>query len=91
MHNPDFKLHDLTKALYLGERQLRRKIKLITGLSPKKFQQEIVLNKARKLLESDTYSNVKAVALSVGMDNTTRFAKLYEARFGKHPYAYFKA
>ncbi len=89
--NPDFKLNDLTEEIYLSERQLRRKIKLITGLSPKKFQQEILLSKARTLLEEGIYYNTKAVALSVGMQNTTRFSKLYEARFGKHPSDYFKA
>lgn len=87
--NPDFKLNDLTEKVYVSERQLRRKIKLITGLSPKKFQQEIQLLKARTLLEEDTYSNVKAVAISVGMNNTTRFSKLYVERFGKHPATYF--
>jgi signal transduction histidine kinase/DNA-binding response OmpR family regulator len=89
MMNPDFKLHELSEKVYLSERQLRRKIKCITGLSPKKFQQEILLMKARTLLEESEYSNVKAVALSVGMNNTTRFSKLYESRFGKHPNSYF--
>ena len=89
--NPDFKLNDLTEEIFLGERQLRRKIKLITGLSPKKFQQEIQFLKARTLLEDSEYSNVKAVAISVGIQNTSRFSKLYEARFGKHPSTYFKA
>ncbi|MBC8754292.1 response regulator [Kordia sp. YSTF-M3] len=87
--NPDFKLNDLSEKVFLGERQLRRKIKLITGLSTKKFQQEIQLLKARRLLEEDTYGNVTAVAISVGMDNVTRFSKLYVARFGKHPADYF--
>lgn len=91
MLNPHFKLNDLTDEIFLSERQLRRKIKLITGLSPKKFQQEILLIKARTLLEEGAYSNVKAVAVSVGMNNTTRFSKLFEARFGKHPNSYFIA
>jgi signal transduction histidine kinase/DNA-binding response OmpR family regulator len=89
MDNPDFKLNDLPEKVYLSERQLRRKIKLITGLSPKKFQQEIQLLKARKLLEEGVYTNVKAVVISVGMQNTTRFSKLYVQRFGKHPTSYF--
>lgn len=87
--NPDFKLNDLSDKVFLGERQLRRKIMLITGLSPKKFQQEIQLLKARTLLDEETYGNVTAVALSVGMDNVTRFSKLFVERFGKHPAGYF--
>ncbi|AXG69229.1 sensor histidine kinase TmoS [Kordia sp. SMS9] len=90
MDNSDFKLNDLSEKTYLSERQLRRKIKLITGLSPKKFQREIQLLKARTLFEDGTYNNVKAVAMSVGMHNTTRFSKLYMERFGKHPSNYFQ-
>ena len=69
--------------------QLRRKIKLITGLCPKKFQQEIQLQKAKMLLKEGKYNNVKAVTLSVGMDNTSQFNKLYEGRFEKHPNCFF--
>jgi len=87
--NSEFKLNHLEKKIHLSERQLRRKIKLNTGLSPKKFQQEIQLLKARTSLENEEYTNVKAVALSVGIQNTTRFSKLYVARFGKHPNSYF--
>ncbi|MFC4633418.1 ATP-binding protein [Dokdonia ponticola] len=90
LENPTFKLSDLTKHVYLEERQLRTKIKMTTGLTPKKFQQEIILLKARKLLENETYGSVKAVAISVGMTHVTRFSRLYEARFGKHPNRYFK-
>ncbi|MFY7672342.1 response regulator [Tenacibaculum sp. MEBiC06402] len=87
--NPDFKLSSLSDSVYLSERQLRRKMKLITGLSPKKYQQEIMLLEARNLLEEKVYSNVKAIALSVGMSNSTQFSKLYIERFGKHPNSYF--
>ena len=90
LENPEFKLIDLTTVLHLGERQLRRKIKMVTGLSPKKFQQEIILQKARIFLESETYGSVKAISLSVGMPNVSRFSKLYEIRYGKHPNTYFQ-
>lgn len=89
IENPNFKLNNLPEKVYLSERQLRRKIKLITGLKPKKFQQEIQLLKAQKLLEEDTYSSVTAVAISVGMQHVTRFNKMYVERFGKHPSDYF--
>ncbi len=90
LENSDFKLSDLSTQVNLGERHLRRKIKMITGLSPKQFQQEIVLKKALILLENKTYSNVKAVALSVGVNNVTRFSDLFEKRFGKKPMSYLK-
>lgn len=65
------------------------RMKRLTGLTPKKFQQEVALNQAREYLEKGVYSSVLAVASSVGMNNVTRFKPLYEARFGKNPVEYF--
>jgi signal transduction histidine kinase/DNA-binding response OmpR family regulator len=89
LENDDFNLGSLTKQIHLGERQLRRKIKMITGLTPKQFQQEIKLKKAQQLLESKAYGSIKAVAMSTGFSNTTRFVNMFEKRFGRKPASYF--
>lgn len=89
LENEDFQLSDLAQRFHLSERQLRRKIKALTGLTPKQLQQEVALQKARKLLETRQYDNPTAVALSVGINHVTRFNKLYTDRFGKHPKEYF--
>ena len=91
LENPNFKLRDLTKSFPLEERQLRNKIKLITGLSPKRFQQEIALCKAKRMLENEEYLSIKAVAYSVGMFHVTRFSNLFKSRFGRHPSFYCTA
>lgn len=90
LENSDFKLSYLSEKVHLGERQIRRKIKNITGLTPKQFQQEIVLKQALKLLENKSYGSVKAVALSVGINNVTRFNTLFEKRFGRKPLSYLR-
>lgn len=90
LENPDFQLNDLADRLLLSEQQFYRKMKKITGLPPKKYQQEVALQEARKLLEKGAYGNVTAICFSVGMSNVSRFSQLYEARFGKKPKAYFK-
>ena len=89
VENTHFQLGELSTTLCLSERQLRRKTKKITGLGPKKYQQEIQLQMAREMLKSQTCDNIKAVALSVGMNHVTRFSQLYLDRFGRHPYSYF--
>ena len=89
LENPDFKLKDLTRSFPLEERQLRSKIKLITGLCPKRFQQEIALSKAKRMLENREERSIKAVAYSVGMYHVTRFSNLFKSRFGMHPSTYF--
>ncbi|MEL6633090.1 MAG: tetratricopeptide repeat protein [Bacteroidota bacterium] len=90
LENPDFRLAELASSFHLSERQFQRRIKACTGLSPKKYQQEIALQQGRALLEKRVYGNVTAIAYSVGMSNVSRFSKLYEARFGKKPSAYFR-
>ncbi|MBL6447600.1 tetratricopeptide repeat protein [Fulvivirga sp. 29W222] len=90
IENKEFKISKLADQFHLSERQFRRRINRITGLSPKKYQQEIALQMARELLEMRRYNNVTAVAYSVGIDHVTRFSKLYESRFGKTPHAYFE-
>jgi signal transduction histidine kinase/DNA-binding response OmpR family regulator len=89
LENENFRLSTLAGQFFLSERQFQRKIKKITGLSPKKYQQEIALQKARAYLEGGNYGSVKAVAYSIGMQQPYRFSKLYELRFGKKPGEYF--
>ena len=83
-------MDSLAEQCHLSKRQLQRRIKKITGLSPKKYQHEVAMQKARELLEAGSPGNVKAVALSVGIYQTYRFVRFYEARFGKHPQEYFE-
>ena len=87
--NDHFRLPDLAEHFHLSNSQFARRIKKTTGLTPKKYQQEIVLQAARELLEEGTYNKVTAVAYSVGFYNIGRFSQMYEERFGKRPSAYF--
>lgn len=89
LENEEFRLTDLAENFNLSYRQFLRRIKKLTGLSLKQYQQEIALQQARELLEKGKYGNASAVAYSVGMNNVTRFSKLYAARFGKKPASYF--
>ena len=87
--NNDFKLPDLAERFHLSNSQFARRIKNITGLTPKKYQQEIALKVAKQLLEKGTYGKVSAVAYTVGINNVARFSKLYETHYGKRPSTYF--
>ena len=89
LENPDFQITSLPDQFNLSERQFQRRVKALTGLTPREYMQEIALHEARTLLENKTYHNASAVAMSVGMSNVTRFGNLYHARFGKHPREYF--
>lgn len=89
LENAEFNIGSLAETFFLSQRQFQRKMKQITGLTPKKFQQEVALQESRKLLENKTFATVKAIAYSMGMSNVWRFSQLYEQRFGKNPSDYF--
>lgn len=69
----------------LSERQLRRKLKQCTGLSPNQYLREIKLQKAFRLLEDRTYSTVSEVCYAVGLSTPKYFTKIFVERFGKLP------
>lgn len=85
----DFNVADLADVLAMSKRQLERRLKLLTGLSPHKYLLEIRLATAREFLEARRYATVKAVALSVGFRDTQNFSKHYRNRFGRLPSSYF--
>ncbi|MBL6445360.1 tetratricopeptide repeat protein [Fulvivirga sp. 29W222] len=90
LENEEFRLDNMAEVFHIGKRQFRRRLKKVTGLSPKEYQREVAMQKARKLLEDGVYNNLSAVAFSSGIRNTTRFAQYYKNRFGKDPREYFQ-
>lgn len=89
LENPDIKIGNIINTMYISHSQFVRRIKKITGLTPKGLQTEIAMQEARKLLIDRTYHNTSAVAYSVGYKNVTRFSELYKKRFGVSPFVYF--
>ena len=85
IHEPHFNLGELAHEANLSERQLQRRIKKITGLSPIKYIREVKLQKARELLEKGDLQSIAEVAYAIGFDTPYYFGKLYEERFGRHP------
>lgn len=86
----DFSVATLADELGIIERQLYRKMKKLTGLTPNKFIQEMRLRRGRNYLETGTYKTLKEVSLAVGFDSYQYFSRLYEKRFGKKPTDYFR-
>jgi len=78
----------IASSVFLSTRQLNRKLKAITGLSPAKFIKEVRLQSARKKLESGTAISVTEVAYDVGFENISTFSFIFKNRFGKSPSTY---
>ncbi|HMQ85521.1 MAG TPA: response regulator [Saprospiraceae bacterium] len=78
----------LAAEMAISRRNLFRKVKSLTGLTPNQYIQEVRFQHARQLLESRSVSSVKAVSYEVGMKDIRYFSQLYKARFGKSPSEY---
>ncbi len=76
---------DLAYHFNLSERNLFRRVKLVTGRPPATYIREIRLQKARLLLESSVEMTVSKVAYQCGMDNLAYFSQAFKKRFGKLP------
>ena len=88
LKNENFTIPILADHQNLSERQLQRKVKQLTGLTPKQYLVETRLQKARKLLEEGAHSTVAEICYAVGFSSPAYFAKQFKARFGKAPSDY---
>ncbi|MEM7655196.1 MAG: tetratricopeptide repeat protein [Bacteroidota bacterium] len=86
-----WKVDSLAEAAHLSPRQLQRRIKGITGLSPAKFIKEVQLQKARRKLEDGKVISLSEVAYACGFDHQGNFSTSFKARFGKSPREYVRS
>lgn len=80
--DPRFGVGDLADFLALSERQLTRRLRSLTGLSPNQFLQEIRLQATRELLLAQPGIGWKQLSLTVGFQRPDYLRKLYFERFG---------
>lgn len=78
----------LADQMAISERNLRRRLKALTGLSTKQYVQEVKLQKARNLLENKTYNTISEIAYACGFNTPGYFSQVYEKHFGKRPADY---
>lgn len=88
--NAQFNVSQLAYDLHLSERQLRRKIKTKTGLTPNQYFRCVKLEIARQYLEDRAYQTVAEVAYEVGFSSAHYFSKIYLAQYGKKPVEYLR-
>jgi AraC-like DNA-binding protein len=78
-----FSIDFLAEELNMSKRQLYRKIKTATGLTPNQYIQEIRLQKVNELLEENTTITLKELSYAVGFSTPNYLNQLYQKRFGK--------
>lgn len=82
----EFSTNELAEKMYLGARQLQRKMKTMMGVSPSDFLKQYRLQRAKELL----LQNMQAaqVALEVGFSSPAYFGACFKAEFGQTPVQY---
>jgi AraC-like DNA-binding protein len=84
-------VEDLADTVHLSPRQLHRKIKALTGMSPVKFIQEIQLEVAREELEKGGMLSLGDLAFKCGFEYQGYFSTMFRNRFGISPREYWKS
>jgi transcriptional regulator GlxA family with amidase domain len=83
-HSKALLIADLSKQFGFSERNLKRRFKLATGLSPTLYLQKVRLEKAKKLLLVGK-PNVNDIAYAVGYHNVSFFIRLFKKHLGVTP------
>lgn len=90
LNDPELKIEDIARSLHITQRQLQRKIKDETGLTPKKYLIKRRLKAARSLLLNGAGS-ISEVGYAVGFNNLSLFSGYFRDEYGKLPSEYIKS
>ena len=78
----DLNLAEFSYAMAISERQLFRRIKALTGLTPNKYIRVIRLQIAREAIESGKYRTVSEISYAAGFETPAYFSKLFKEHYG---------
>jgi AraC-like DNA-binding protein len=88
--NNSFSINNLSHDVGVSRPQLYRKIMALTGRSPNSFIRDIRMEKAMTLLKRKAGDNISEIALEVGFNNPSYFAKCFAEKFGCTPSLYIE-
>jgi ligand-binding sensor domain-containing protein/CheY-like chemotaxis protein/AraC-like DNA-binding protein/nitrogen-specific signal transduction histidine kinase len=87
MDDPDLSVNSLSRLSGIGSKQIYRKVKQLTGMSPVEYIRSIRMKKAAIFLSQKKFT-VSEVMYMVGFSNHSYFSKCFQAEFGKLPGKY---
>ena len=83
----DLNVNALCNLSGVGSKQIYRKVKQLTGMSPVEYIKSIRMKKAAMLLQQRKFT-VSEVMYMVGYSNASYFSKCFQGVFGKTPKQY---
>jgi ligand-binding sensor domain-containing protein len=85
--DPDLNVNALSCLSGVGSKQIYRKTKQLTGMSPVEYIRSLRMKKAAALLSENKFT-VSEVMYKIGFSSPSYFAKCFQAEFGKLPKEY---
>ncbi|PST81990.1 hypothetical protein C7T94_17545 [Pedobacter yulinensis] len=79
----DLLITELSYDMNLSERQMHRRVKAVTGLTPNKYIRTIRLRVAREAIDSGRYRTLAEIAQVAGFDTPAYFARLFRGAYGR--------
>lgn len=90
MVDSDFNVSRLQEKMGMGNKQLYRKLKALTGQTPVEYIRDMRMQKAAKLLKAGKFS-VSEVMYTVGFSNSSYFSKCFSKAFGMTPTEFMRS
>lgn len=90
MVDSDFNVSVLQEKMGMGNKQLYRKLKALTGQTPVEYIRDMRMRKAAKLLKAGKFS-VSEVMYTVGFSNSSYFSKCFSKAFGVTPTEFMRS
>ncbi len=87
--NPEFTADDFASMMSLGRTIFYRKVRGVTGYTPKEYLRIMRMKKAAELLATQQYT-VSEVTYMVGINDPFYFSRCFKAQFGISPSHYQK-
>lgn len=86
--NADIKVTDLAEAVCMSERSLSRKLKALTGDTPKNMVMMVRLEYAKKILLTHPDDSVTQVAYQAGFADASHFTRSFKSTYAITPSQY---
>lgn len=83
-YEESFSIEEFNDEIGMGDTQIYRKLKALTGKSPSRYIRSLRLAKARKMILNKD-GNINEIAYSVGFSSPQYFARCFKEEFGYPP------
>ncbi len=85
LHRSELTTEILAKRMHASKRQFHRKVKTLTGKTPRNYLKEARFRRAYDYLKNRTYHSVRATAYAVGFEDEVYFARQFRMQYGILP------